>query len=165
MFGVPDSFSQFPQACSASRSRQWAAFGQDEWQLRPNFTLNLGIRYEYSTPMRDVKPRPYYLIPDHQSVKFPLAPEGILFPGDPGVPPNNQYSFPDRTNWAPRVGFAWDPTRRGKTSLRGGFGVFYDTILAQAEVSENGTSPVLSSAFIAFSPSLIPANGIDNFFV
>jgi hypothetical protein len=163
LFGIPDSFSQFPQAWSASRSRQWAAFALSEWQLRPNFTLNLGIRYEYSTPMRDVKPRPYYLIPDHQSVKFPLAPEGILFPGDPGAPPNNEYSFPDRTNWAPRIGFAWDPTRKGKTSLRGGLGVFYDTILAQAEVSENGTSPVVNSSFIAFSPSLIPANGPVNF--
>jgi hypothetical protein len=92
-------------------------------------------------------------------VKYPLAPEGILFPGDPGAPANNEYSFPDRTNWAPRIGFAWDPTSKGQTSLRGGFGVFYDTILAQAEISENGTSPLLNSSFIAFSPSLIPVNG------
>jgi hypothetical protein len=127
--------------------------------VSPNLTLTLGGRYEYSTPKHDVQPRIYYLEPGLQSVKYPLAPEGILFPGDPGAPSGNAYNFPDRTNWAPRLGFAWDPSGKGKTSVRGGFGMFYDVVLALDSISENGTSPLLNQTFISFSPSEIPANG------
>ncbi|MBV8359405.1 MAG: TonB-dependent receptor, partial [Deltaproteobacteria bacterium] len=159
LLGVPGDFNQWPEGFSGARSRQWAGYALDEWKVRPNFTLTLGGRYEYSSPKHDVRPRNYYLEPGLQSVKYPLAPEGILFPGDPGTPSGNAYNFPDRTNWAPRVGFAWDPSGKGKASVRGGFGMFYDVLLARDSIEENGTSPLLNQTFISFSPSEIPANG------
>ena len=158
LMGIPDYYYQYPGAFSAVRSHQVGAYLQDEWKVKSNFTLTLGLRYEYQSPKRDPENRNYMIIPGDQSVKYPNAPLGVVFPGDPGAPPSG-VNFPDRTNFAPRVGFAWDPFGKGKTSIRSGFGVFYDTILAQDNQNQNGTPPFYSAAFIPFSPSQIPANG------
>lgn len=162
LLGIPDIYSQYPKAFSAIRSHQLAGYFQDEWKVATNFTLTLGVRYEYSSPKSDPQNRVYMIIPGDQSVKYPNAPLGLVFPGDPGAP-STGVNFPDRNDWAPRVGFAWDPFRKGKTSIRGGFGVFYDVILAQDNQFQNGTPPFHSAAYIAFSPSEIPANGPATF--
>jgi hypothetical protein len=162
LMGIPDYYYQYPGAFSAVRSHQVGAYLQDEWKVKSNFTLTLGIRYEYQSPKRDPENRNYMIIPGDQSVKYPNAPLGLVFPGDPGAPPSG-VNFPDRTNFAPRVGFAWDPFGKGKTSIRSGFGMFYDTILAQDNQNQNGTPPFYSAAFIPFSPSEIPANGPATF--
>jgi len=162
LLGIPDIYSQYPKAFSAVRSHQLAGYFQDEWKLATNFTLTLGLRYEYSSPKSDPQQRNYTIIPGDQSVKFPNAPLGLVFPGDPGAP-SVGVNFPDRNDWAPRFGFAWDPFRQGKTSIRAGFGVFYDVILAQDNQFQNGTPPFHSAAYIAFSPSEIPANGPATF--
>ena len=72
------------------------------------------------------------------------------FPGDPGAP-SSGVNFPDRNDWAPRLGFAWDPFGKGKTSIRAGFGVFYDVLLAQDNQYQNGTPPFYSAAFVPFA--------------
>jgi hypothetical protein len=87
---------------------------------------------------------------------------GLLFPGDPGAPPVG-VNFPDRTNFAPRLGLAWDPFSQGKTSVRAGFGMFYDVILGQDNQSQNGTPPFYSAAYIGFNPATIPADGPAKF--
>jgi hypothetical protein len=162
LLGIPDIYSQYPGANSAVRSHQVAGFFQDDWKVAPRLTLNLGLRYEYSSPKRDPDNRNYMIIPGKQSVEYPNAPLGLLFPGDPGAPPVG-VNFPDRTNFAPRFGLAWDPTGKGTTSIRAGFGVFYDVILAQDNQNQNGTPPFYSAAFIAFNPSMIPADGPATF--
>ncbi|HUO31833.1 MAG TPA: TonB-dependent receptor [Bryobacteraceae bacterium] len=162
LMGIPDYYYQYPGAFSAVRSHQVAAYLQDEWKVKSNFTLTLGLRYEYQSPKRDPFNRNYMIIPGDQSVKYPNAPLGLVFPGDPGTPPSG-VNFPNRTDFAPRVGFAWDPFGKGKTSIRGGFGVFYDTILAQDNQNQNGTPPFYSAAFVPFDPSEIPANGPATF--
>jgi hypothetical protein len=111
----------------------------------------LGLRYEYSTPKSDPKNRNYMIVPGKQSVKFPNAPLGLLFPGDPGAP-SSGVSFPDRKDWAPRFGFAWDVFGKGKTSVRGGAGIFYDVLLAQDNQYQNGTPPFFSAASLAPLP-------------
>ena len=162
LMGIPDYYYQYPGAFSAVRSHQFGTYVQDEWKLTPTLTLTLGVRYEYSSPKRDPFKRNYMIIPGKQSTEYPNAPLGLLFPGDPGAP-SSGVNFPDRNDWAPRLGLAWDPFGKGKTSIRTGFGVFYDVLLAQDNQNQNGTPPFYSAAFVPFGPSEIPANGATTF--
>jgi hypothetical protein len=85
-------------------------YAQDDWRMRPNLTINLGVRYEMMTLPTEV----HNLFGSTPSLYF-------------GVPqPRKHYwlSNPTSHNFDPRVGFSWDPFRDGKTAIRGGFGVF-----------------------------------------
>src|SRR5262249_33753518 len=81
---------------------------------------------------------------------YPNAPIGEYFPGDPGVPDNGRNS--DLANIAPRVGFAWDPTGSGKTSVRGGAGVFYDSRIPGFANNRQSQSTPFSLAVTLTSP-------------
>jgi len=81
----------------------YAFFAEDSWRVRPRLTLNIGVRYEYEK------------LPD------PILP-------NPGVP-QTQHLPSDKNNVGPRIGFAWDVTGDGKTSLRGGYGIYYGRII------------------------------------
>ncbi len=82
---------------------------QDDWRWRPNLTLNLGLRYEMTT------------VPTEVQGKFAT----LLNPTDTQLHLGNPYFLnPTLRNFEPRVGFAWDPFRNGKTAVRGGFGIF-----------------------------------------
>ncbi len=152
LVGLPDTFDQGPAAPSNIRTKATYVFGQDEWHVASNLTLTYGLRYEYSTPKSDTKGRTYSVIPGApQSTVFPGAPLGLLFPGDKGAP--NGANFPDKTNFAPRFGFAWQPFHDGKTSVRGGWGMFYDVLKAEDNFQFNGQVPFASAAFIGnFNP-------------
>lgn len=153
LVGLPDTFDQGPSAPSNIRTRASYVFGQDEWHVASNLTLTYGLRYEYSTPKSDTKGRTYSIIPGApQSTVFPGAPLGLLFPGDKGAPTGA--NFPDKTNFAPRFGFAWQPLHDGKTSVRGGWGMFYDVLKAEDNFQFNGQVPFASAAFIGnFQPA------------
>jgi hypothetical protein len=153
LVGLPDTFDQGPAAPSNIRTKATYVFGQDEWHVAHNLTLTYGLRYEYSTPKSDTKGRTYSVIPGApQSTVFPGAPLGLLFPGDQGAP--SGANFPDKTNFAPRFGFAWQPFHDGKTSVRGGWGMFYDVLKAEDNFQFNGQVPFASAAFIGnFQPA------------
>lgn len=153
LVGLPDIYDQGPAAPSNIRTKATYVFGQDEWHVANNLTLTYGLRYEYSTPKSDTKGRTYSIIPGSpQSTVFPGGPLGLVFPGDPGAP--RGANFPDKTNFAPRFGFAWQPFHDGKTSVRGGFGMFYDVLKAEDNFQFNGQVPFASAAFIGnFQPS------------
>ncbi|MBZ5682847.1 MAG: TonB-dependent receptor [Acidobacteriia bacterium] len=126
LFGAADEFDEFSKAPSNEHQKQYALFGQDEWKVASRLNLTFGLRYEYTSPETDTKGYSFSILPGVQSVRFPNAPLGFLVPGDPGAP--RGWYFPDRTNLSPRIGFAWDPFGDAKTSVRGGFGLFFDTL-------------------------------------
>jgi hypothetical protein len=138
-FGLPDEYYQYPSAVNNMRQKQFATFFQDEWKVTPHLLLTLGVRYDYSTPQADILGRSYSLIPGEQSQRFAAAPVGAVFPGDPGAP--SGLYFPDKTNFSPRLGFAWDPFGNAKTSIRGGFGMFYSVLNGWDMDENNGVAP------------------------
>ena len=150
LMGLPDELYQAPSAPSNIRTHNIGWFFQDEWKLRRNFTLTLGVRYEYSSPKLDTQGRTFTALLGHQSTVFTKAPSGLLFPGDAGAP--RGANFPDRNDWAPRLGFAWDPRSNGKMSIRGGFGVFYDILKAEDNFQFNGQPPFFAGADLFFNP-------------
>jgi hypothetical protein len=83
-------------------------FAQDDFKVTPRLTLNLGLRYEWTSNPRDVK---------LQTLNSISTVPGLFEFREPKT---------DTNNWAPRFGFAYDPTGSGKTAIRGGFGIAYD---------------------------------------
>jgi len=155
ILGVPTAYFQSPAAPSNIRTKATYVFAQDEWHIASNLTLTYGLRYEYSTPKSDTEGRTYSVIPGSpQSTVFPGAPLGLLFPGDKGAPTG--VNFPDKTNFAPRFGFAWQPFHDGKTSIRGGWGIFYDVLKAEDNFQFNGQAPFNPTANIGINEPNVP---------
>ena len=124
---------QFQQAQGQfENSNAWMMgyFAQDDWKVAKRLTLNMGLRWEPYFPWHEVDGRVEgFSIADYEagivSRIYTSAPPGLLFRGDPGLPVNgtgNNYK-----DVGPRLGFAYDVFGDGKTSLRGGAGVFYDS--------------------------------------
>ena len=148
LVGIPNNYFQGPNGQNNIRSKSMYAFVQDEWRVRKNLTLSLGLRYEYSTPKRDTQGRTFSIVPKDQSSRFPLAPLGLVFPGDQGAPRGT--NFPDKDNFGPRIGFAWSPGSSTKTSIRGGFGIFYDVLKGEDNLQFNGAPPFYSEPFAVY---------------
>lgn len=151
LFGAPDEYQQYPTGNNNEHQKQMAAFAQDEWRVTPRLTLTLGLRYEYTSPERDIHGHSYSIIPRLQSTRFQNAPLGLVVPGDHGAP--SGWYFPDYKDFAPRFGFAWDPFGNGKTSVRGGGGMFFDTLNGWMSDWNNGVLPWWSSTDLFFSPA------------
>lgn len=150
LLGLADEYYQAPRAPSNIRTYNVGGFLQDEWKMRKNLTVTLGVRYEYSSPKKDLQGRSFSIEPGQQSTRFPNAPLGLMFPGDPNTPVGS--NFPDKNDWAPRFGFAWDPKGNGKMSIRGGFGVFYDILKGEDNLQFNGQTPFFAASDLYFNP-------------
>ncbi len=156
LFGTVDEYYQASKAPSNEHQKQYSAFAQDEWKVTPRLTLTLGLRYEYTSPETDKRGFSFTILPGLQSTRFVNAPTSLVFPGDKGAPKG--WYFSDYKNFAPRIGFAWDPFGNGKTSLRGGFGLFYDTLNGWMSDWATDEPPFAGSADLFFNPSPNAAN-------
>ncbi|MBO0858676.1 MAG: TonB-dependent receptor [Chloracidobacterium sp.] len=139
------------------RKPETYVYGQDEWKISPNFTANLGLRYEYFSVFREIHDR---------AIPFDIQTCGGYCPA------GSAFAFPDRNNFAPRVSFAWSPKAlHDRTVIRFGGGVYYgDAQLGDAYSPANNdatrftlsiaTTPGLSypiDSYIATSPSTATA--------
>lgn len=138
--GFWDNFSQYSRAVYGIRTSSFDFFGQDSWKINKRLTLDYGMRYEYNTPLLDPHNEVLGFFPGQQSQRFPGAPTGVLYPGDPGTP-NDALTYPDRNNFAPRFGFSWDVTGSAKLVVRGGGGIFYDIEDGALNLQFGGEAP------------------------
>ncbi len=125
LFGQPVFFLQGGGDLSRNlRGHSVNFYAQDTYKLSSHLTVNYGLRYELPFPYTEQKDRQNLFVPGRQSVVFPTAPAGLLYPGDPGVPRGLIQT--DKKAFAPRVGLAWDPTGNGKLLVSSAYGIFYD---------------------------------------
>ena len=125
MVGRPDSINQNSGAESYPMGKELSAFVNDDWKMNRRLTINLGLRWDPFLPPPDRRGTGAMYVPGAQSQYFPRAPLGLVYWGQDAAVPK-KYGFGNLwNNWSPRIGFAWDPTGSGKSSVRGGYGVFY----------------------------------------
>lgn len=139
LLGIPSQYNQSQLNPFYGRNKYAGVFAQDSWHFRSNLTLNYGLRWDRIEPWYEKYNQISTTEPGKQSVVFPGAPVGILYPTDPGVrrtlaPPGDELS--------PRLGLSYSPDVSpdsfvgkilggpGKTSFRTGFGMYYTSIEA-----------------------------------
>jgi hypothetical protein len=138
-------FASMTQAVGEFKQTRFTLFDlfvNDSFAVSRRFKVDLGLRWEPFFPYTDTLGKLAIWAVGQKSTRFVNAPVGLLFPGDAGVPAGG-YGVRYK-NFAPRVGLAWDVTGDGKTSLRAGYGIFYDhpntlTTNAQTDQAPFGT--------------------------
>src|ERR1700687_2118548 len=150
LLGAPTQYVQGQSYPSYGRSFYMGLYGQDSWRARPNLTLNFGLRYDVSSPWWEKFNQIQTLIPGEQSVVFPGAPKGWVFPGDPHVP---RTLAPTRwNNFAPRIGLAYSfgdhegamgklLGKAGSSSIRAGYAISYSAFEGATDFNEIGDAP------------------------
>jgi hypothetical protein len=164
LLGLADAYTQGSGQREDVRSTAAYPFAQDSWKIKPNLTLNYGLRWEYSPPLTDISGHVETFRPGQNSTVYPCGittsanywetltpnpvpnpnctntgaePTGLVVPGDPGVPAGMTSTY--YKSFAPRVGIAYSPNftsgalgklfgSNGKTSIRAGWGLFYNPI-------------------------------------
>lgn len=126
LLGLPQSSSiRYGDSSTYFRRNVWSGYGQDEWKLNPDLTLNLGLRYEYAAPYTEKYGRMANLdiAPGYTAVA--VVTPGAVGPYSGEFPPG--LIDPDRNNFAPRIGLAWKvPAGKSSTIVRAGYGIYYN---------------------------------------
>ncbi len=130
MTGKTATYSQGMLTSDHPRSNYLGMYLQDTWKANSRLTVNAGLRWEPYLPEYEKQGRTVHFersVFDQglRSTVYKNAPAGLQFPGDPGVP-GKSYSYSQWGNFAPRLGFGWDPTGNGKMTIRAAYGIFYD---------------------------------------
>jgi hypothetical protein len=134
LLGIPDAYTQSSGGFIDATAQQYYSYFQDQFKIRPNFTLTYGLGWQVDTPISDRFNKGLSVNcfkAGQQSKVFPDAPVGLIFPGDPGC--NSAVGTETKFNhFGPRLGFAWSPDLGrlsggpGKLAIRGGFGIYYN---------------------------------------
>jgi hypothetical protein len=152
------------------RQSIFGAYLQDDWRLRTNLTLNLGLRYEMATVPTETSGK----IVNLRNLADPLPVCGVSVPGScSGTGPF--FSNPTLRNFEPRLGFAWDPLGNGKLAVRGGAGLFdvlplpYQFILLTTQAAPFFTyasfNNPASGSFFNGLPSTLPLASLRSTYV
>ena len=128
--------------------RQWgyAGFVQDAWRATPKLMVNLGLRYEYNSPWTEVNGKLTNLVP---GVGLELA----------GSPALKQFYRPDRNNFSPRLGLAYDLSGDGRTVIRAGFGISSETLNQANSVQPVENNPPFSASAVGRLPAPFSPTG------
>jgi hypothetical protein len=179
LLGLADSYSQGSSQREDVRNTGVYIFAQDSWKIKQNLTFNYGLRWELDTPLTDIAQHVQTFRPGQTSTIYPCTntsladcPTGLVVPGDKGVPPGLTSTY--FKAFAPRVGLAYSPNfsngflgkifgSNGKTSIRTGWGLFYNPmeqlVLEQFGAEPPfGSSPSFSSTF--FNTPFVGQNGV-----
>ncbi len=149
LLGLPQQTSEEFGQNNHFRGNFWDLYGQDEWKMRGNLTLNLGVRYEYVSPLTEINNRITNLDLSPGVLVLNPAVTPAVTPVQPGQagPYNGKLPAslvrPDRNNIAPRIGFAWKPL--SKTVVRGGYGINYNTGAYQSIAQQLAFQPPFST--------------------
>jgi hypothetical protein len=183
LLGLNDNYIQGSAQDELIRSKSVYLFAQDSWKLKSNLTLNYGLRWELNTPLADIGKKVQTYRPGQNTTIYPcqigpndplfatfgsdcgaagVIPTGLVVAGDKGVPVGLTSTY--YKSFAPRIGLAWSPNARGgllgslfggpgKTSIRTGFGIFYNPIEQlvmeqfSAEPPFGGSSSIYNTMF------------------
>jgi hypothetical protein len=175
LLGISSQYTQGDARPTSNRNQYGALFVQDSWRLRSRLELNYGLRWDVMMPWYERFNQIQTLVPGEQSVVYPGAPEGLVFPGDPGIP--RSLAAARWNNFSPRFGLAWAPTARegfiGKligqdqTSIRLGFGRFFSAVEG-VEIGVMAGDPPYGSTYTSPTPPLFAdpfvnaADGVNN---
>ncbi len=174
LLGVPTQYNQSQLHPFYGRNKYVGIYGQDSWRVTNSLTLNYGLRWDRIEPWYEKFNQIATFEPGKQSVVFPGAPPGILYPTDPGVP--RTLAPPGNRDFAPRIGIAYSPRAAGgslfakalggpgKTSIRASYGMFYTAIeaLTIGVMSANapyGTTYTSPAPPLFSTPFITAANG------
>ncbi len=174
LVGVPSQYNQSQLNPFYARNKYIGLFAQDSWQARRGLTLNYGVRWDRVAPWSEKYNQISTFVPGEQSVVFPGAPVGILYPGDPGVA--KTLAPVSNLDFSPRLGLAWSPQAAsgslagkllggpGATSIRASFGTFYTAIdaLSISVLAANapyGTTYTSPAPPLFATPFVSAANG------
>jgi hypothetical protein len=161
LLGIPSQYNQSQLQAFYGRNKYAGLYAQDSWRVKKNLTLNYGLRWDRIEPWSEKYNQIATFAPGQQSVAFPGAPAGILFPTDPGV--SRTLAPPGNLDFAPRIGLAYSPGG-GKTSIRASYGMFYTAIeaLTIGILSANapyGTTYTSPAPPLFSTPFITAANG------
>ena len=163
LLGVPSQFVQGYTPPFGDDSSYAGLFAQDSWKARPNLVVNYGLRWEYMRPWSEQHGQTAALIPGDNSEKFPGAPQGLVFPGDPGIP--STVATTPLNDFSPRIGVAYSPSLNGavfhrlfggpgSSSIRAGFGRYFTAIEGATLSFATGDSP-WGLTYVSTEPPLL----------
>jgi len=153
---APSPFFNNSTGQALAKQTYYIAYAQDEWKVRPNLTLNYGLRYEYYTPLREAHNR---------QILFDIITGQLR---DPSQDPLHS----SKNNFGPRVALTWSPSPSadgffggGRTVLRGGFGIYYGPGQTEDQIQpieSNRISSTLSNVSFPQDPNTIAAFFLNN---
>lgn len=149
LLGIPASYTQGTGSVIQASAFLNYVYAQDAWKATSDLTINFGLGYSLDTPLRNHQFGGLAVgcfILGEQSKIFPGSPQDLVYPGDPGCSNSGQATL-RHDEFGPRIGFSWAPDLgalsggKGKFSVRGGFGIYYNRSEEESALQTLGTPP------------------------